>query len=379
MLKRTLEKADLKSVEPARKRSKAESIEVIESTEVFADPTYDVTFKMLFGSEPNKEILISLLNSLLGFVGDKEIIDVEINSNELPVSHFSKIIGESGIESSVDVICTNKGKQKIAIEMQGQKTKYFLAREQQYMARMISGQVKEGQGALYHEKVLDTYIIVIGKANIFVGNTQLSDQKLFEIDVCPMVLQTHEVVPGNKMYWKFFELPKFAQSDVYKSITKDSEMKYQWLEFLLDCSKQSEDPDRNEIIKKGYEIMKIANWNEDQKILYWKQKATEQAFLETQKSMVQESYEKGKIEAEIVSDIEKVLVAFEFELPLDKIVSKLKQIKDNVLTALIDYIKSGHAEDKPEDIGAALELFGDRDAIDSEETSVGLSGSSIEE
>ena len=73
------------------------------------------------------------------------------------------------------------------------------------------------------------------------------------------------------------------------------------------------------------------------------------------------------------------MVAFEFKIPLDKIVGKLKQIKDNVLTALIDYIDSGHAEDKPEDIGIALELFGDRDSIDSEETSVELSGSSIEE
>jgi hypothetical protein len=43
---------------------------------------------MLFGSDQNKDILISLLNSLLGFEGDKEIIEVEINSNELPVSVF---------------------------------------------------------------------------------------------------------------------------------------------------------------------------------------------------------------------------------------------------------------------------------------------------
>ena len=343
--------------EPQSKVSK------IEHSEVFADPTYDITFKMLFGNESNKFILISILNSLLGFVGDKEIIDVEINSNELPVSHFSKIKGESGIESSVDVICTNKGKQKIAIEMQGQKTKYFLAREQQYMARIISGQVKEGEGAMYHEKVLDTYIIVIGKAKIFVGNTALSNQELFEIDVCPMVLQTHEVVPGNKMHWKFFELLKFEQSNTYKGLDKNSELKYQWLEFLLDCGKKSEDPDRNEIIKKGYEIMKIANWTEDQKILYWKQKATQQDFLETQESMAKEFYEKGiekgKVEAEIVSDIEKILHAFEFSIPIDKILGKLRQIKDDVLTKLIDYIKSGHIKDKPEEIGIALDLFGD--------------------
>jgi len=56
--------------------------------EIFGDPTYDVTFKMLFGNEQNKDILISLLNSLLVFTGDKEIEEVQINTNENPVSFF---------------------------------------------------------------------------------------------------------------------------------------------------------------------------------------------------------------------------------------------------------------------------------------------------
>ena len=86
-------------------------------TEIFADPTFDLTFKMLFGNEKHTDILISLLNSLLGLEGDKEITEVEINSNELPVSFFSSDKGESGISSSVDIVCTNKGKQKIAVEM----------------------------------------------------------------------------------------------------------------------------------------------------------------------------------------------------------------------------------------------------------------------
>ena len=44
----------------------------INMKEKFADPTFDLTFKMLFGNENHKDILISLLNSLLGFKGDKE-------------------------------------------------------------------------------------------------------------------------------------------------------------------------------------------------------------------------------------------------------------------------------------------------------------------
>ena len=46
----------------------------LEDQGVFADPTYDITFKMLFGSEQNKELLLSFINSLLSFEGGREVL-----------------------------------------------------------------------------------------------------------------------------------------------------------------------------------------------------------------------------------------------------------------------------------------------------------------
>lgn len=358
------------------KREENPEAEVPEITETFADPTLDVTFKMLFGTDSNKDILISLLNSLLGFRDDKEIIAVEINSNELPVSFFSKEKGESGITSAIDILCTNKGKQKIAVEMQGQKTKYFLPREQEYMAKLISLQVKEGEGKLYHEKVLETYIIVIGKSNIFVGDTKLQNQKLFEIDVQPMVIQTNEIVPGNKMFWKFFELPKFQESDSYRTIDKDSALKEQWLEFLIDCSKKDEEPDRSEIIKRGYEIMKVAKWTPDQKALYWKQKMNEIAFLEAQQLQeeealikAQEAFEKGiakgelqgKLKGEIKGEISKIKGFIKYNIPSEAFTTDLKflthdKVRENFKTNLT-YIQD-HLSDTDSQICDELDLVG---------------------
>lgn len=40
---------------------------------VFADPTYDVTFKMLFGSEEHINLLISVINSFLDFKGEDRV------------------------------------------------------------------------------------------------------------------------------------------------------------------------------------------------------------------------------------------------------------------------------------------------------------------
>ena len=87
----------------------------------FADPTLDVSFKMLFGQDKNKEILINLLNNLLNFTGKATIIDVKINPSELVVANISSKKEEMGITSAVDILCTNEGKELIAIEMQGQK------------------------------------------------------------------------------------------------------------------------------------------------------------------------------------------------------------------------------------------------------------------
>lgn len=365
-MKRELEnrEEDITPVKRPRQNTK-EKEQKVNIPETFADPTLDVTFKMLFGNDLHKDILISLLNSLLGFIGNKEIVEVQINTNELPISGFSSEKGQTGISSAVDILCTNKGKQKIAIEMQGQKTKYFLPREQEYMAKLIAGQVKEGEGKLYHKKVLETYIIVIGKANIFSGDTALKNQKLFEIDVKPMVIQTNEVIPGNKMFWKFFELPKFQESDNYQGINRDSSLKEQWLEFLINCSTQKEEPDRNEMIKKGYEIMKVAKWDNDTKVLYWKQKMNEQAILEVQEETlekVQEAFDKGKLKGEIKGEISKIKDFFELGVLQEQIIPKLKfltkdKVRDKIDTNLT-YIQE-HLEEADSDICDELGLVGD--------------------
>ncbi|AVP87658.1 Putative transposase [Candidatus Phycorickettsia trachydisci] len=314
------------------------SSELMEVDEIYADPTTDVGFKMLLNKD--KEILMSIINSLLDFSGENEIVELEISSNENSVDLISSEKGQSGIVTSVDILCTNKGKHQIAIEMQRQKENYFLAREQFYMAKLISNQVKEGESQRYHEAVLETYIIVIGKKNMFTGNTAISDQNLFEIDVKPMIVKTGEIYPNNKMNWRFFELPKFQKSNEYKHINKGSIIKYQWLAFLSDCSNKEVALDRKEIIKKGYEIMKIATWSADKQTLYWKEKDNERAAQQILKESKEEGFaegfeegmekgmekgmERGKLKGEIKGEISKVKTAIKWNVSKDHVVLELK-------------------------------------------------------
>jgi len=342
----------------------------------FADPTFDTTFKMLFGSKEHDNILISLLNNLLDFTGDKKIKELEIITEKLESPIFSYEDGRSSVTGAVDVLCTTTSNQKIAVEMQRAKQPYFLARTQHYMSKLISVQVNEKGGKEYHKDILDTYILVLEKQNLFTGQHKLSDDSLYEIEVEPIIKQTGEVFPGNKMHWKFFELPKFQESDNYKSISKESPLKEQWLEFLIDCSKQEEAPDRSEIIKRGYEIMKVANWTPDQKALYWKQKMNEIAFLEAQQLQeeeaiikAQEAFEKGiakgelqgKLKGEIKGEISKIKDLLELGISQEKIIPKLKFLTQEKIKGEFDhnfdYI-STHLEDTDSQICDELDLVG---------------------
>ncbi len=48
----------------------------------YIDPLLDFSFKKIFGSEPNKDLLMSLLNEI--FRGRKNIIDLIYGQNEHP-------------------------------------------------------------------------------------------------------------------------------------------------------------------------------------------------------------------------------------------------------------------------------------------------------
>ena len=314
----------------------------------FADPTFDTTFKMLFGSQEHERILISLLNNLLNLPKDKEIIKLEIITEKLETPIFSYSVGESSVAGTVDVLCNTASGQKIAVEMQRAKQPYFLARTQHYMSKLISTQVNDKSSSEYHKEILDTYILVLEKQNLFTGQHELSNKTIYEIEVEPIVKQTGEVFPGNKMHWKFFELSKFKDHNDSKNLTKDSDLKYQWLEFLIDCSNQLNEPDRHELIKEGYDIMKMMQWKGDKQALYWKEQVRELDFIENQKEEKEKAFadgkiegikegelkgiekglQKGKLKGEIKGEIGKIKMGFEAKWEDEQICKKLKHTHD---------------------------------------------------
>ncbi len=79
---------------------------------VFADPKTDFVFKRIFGAEPNKHLLIELLNSLLELEGADRIEEITYLAPEqkIPVSELKLSI--------VDVKCRDASDRVYVVEMQ---------------------------------------------------------------------------------------------------------------------------------------------------------------------------------------------------------------------------------------------------------------------
>lgn len=148
----------------------SKQMEEMEKAEVFADPTYDVTFKMLFGSEKNKILLVNFLNNILSFKGKDEIKDLNIINSSLIQEDLD------AIESAVDVRCKTVSGEDISIEMQRRNEDYFLSRTQDYMGKLISSQVKKDEGKKYHIAMNKTYIVIISKAKLFLKDTAIEGE-----------------------------------------------------------------------------------------------------------------------------------------------------------------------------------------------------------
>ena len=86
---------------------------------MYADPKTDFVFKRLFGTESNKDLLISLLNDLLETKGKREIVDVTyLREEQRPRIDEMKF-------SAVDVKCREKSGRTFVVEMQVLKVEGF--------------------------------------------------------------------------------------------------------------------------------------------------------------------------------------------------------------------------------------------------------------
>uniref|UniRef100_UPI002930B09D Rpn family recombination-promoting nuclease/putative transposase n=1 Tax=Pedobacter antarcticus TaxID=34086 RepID=UPI002930B09D len=212
----------------------------------------DFGFKRIFGSEPNKALLIAFLNEI--FQGKKRIIDLVYNQNEYP--------GADREQGTIifDLLCTTDKGERILIEVQKSKQENFFQRALFYGSRLISSQIPVGRRQQWGYRFTGVYVIAI--LDKFILPQALSAHYLHHI-----CLRDRD--GGNFVYddfgLLFIELLKFDKQE--HELETDLE---KWLYVLKHISTLDKLPLvlRKSIFERLFDIAAYVNLSEKEKTMY---------------------------------------------------------------------------------------------------------------
>ena len=211
----------------------------------YINPYTDYGFKYLFGTEPNKEFTLALVNALLK--GKEVIKSLTLLPNEQ--------LGDTKDDrrSVFDVYCENEHGDKIIIEMQKADQQYFKDRSIYYSSfpirqQGIKGRWRFGLKAVYTIGILD-----------FVFDEDKDDEEYYHHVVKLMDVEKKEIFYDNLTYI-YLEMPKFKKTESELQTLFDK-----WLYALKNLPRLLERPAalQERVFKKFFKVAEIANLNKD--------------------------------------------------------------------------------------------------------------------
>jgi len=209
----------------------------------------DFGFKKLFGDEPNKDLLISLLNSLLA--GKEQIADLSYLKNE----RLGKSEGER--RAVYDLYCTNNEGEKFIVEIQRVKQEFFKDRSLYYSTFAIQEQALKGQKWNYELKAV--YMIAV-------LDFEFSEEQPAKLQhrVRLMEEQTKDIF-YDKLIFIYLEIPKFHKE--LEELSNDYE---RWLYAFKNLHRLRDRPKALEegVFKKLFELAEIASMKTRERTVY---------------------------------------------------------------------------------------------------------------
>lgn len=271
----------------------------------YIDPLTDWGFKRLFGSEPNKEILIAFLNDL--FAGEKVITDLIYG----PTEHNGR---ESSTKRVIfDLYCTGSGGEKFIVEMQRGRQDFFRERSVFYVSRIISDQLPAGNEHFGYD-IPEIYFIAILE---FRMDSEPSEQYLH--DICLMDRSTKRIF-YKKLNYKFIELVNFDKTE--EELETDVE---KWTFMLKNMSHLNEIPRyfSKRVFQKIFQIAEINNLTPEERDMYEASLKEKWDYENVLASALREEGEKKYAEGKLEGDLEaKLRIAGEMKaagIPLSQI------------------------------------------------------------
>ena len=213
------------------------------------NPKVDFAFKKLFGSEENKDLLISFINSIL--TEQEQVKDITIK-NPYNVSNYI-----NGKMSILDIKAVDENGKWYDIEIQVAPQTFYDKRALYYWAKVYSDQLqKKGR----YDSLNKTIGINVLDFNYLEGNDYHNMYKLYNSKTGKEfsdILELH-----------FIELKKFD-----KNLAEIRTALDRWVTFLNNAYEYSKNKIPKELegdknIKKAIEVLDVMYLNEDERELY---------------------------------------------------------------------------------------------------------------
>jgi predicted transposase/invertase (TIGR01784 family) len=202
----------------------------------------DFGFKRIFGTEPNKHLLIDFLNTLLP--DDRQIEDVTFKNNEN--------LGNTGVDRKAifDIYCQGTNGERFIVELQKAKQNFFKDRSVFYATFPIQEQALKGA---WNFKLAPVY--AIGVLDFVFDDHKSSEQLIHRVDLKD---QNCEVF-YDKLQFIYIELPKF-QKTIEELQTHGDKWLY-LLKHLPDLDDLPPPPLQEEVFNDLFIAAKLANFS----------------------------------------------------------------------------------------------------------------------
>lgn len=214
----------------------------------YINPLTDFGFKKLFGTEPNKILLIDFLNQILP--QKHRIKDLSYSRNE------QLGLNELDRKAIFDLYCTGESGERFIVEVQKAKQNFFKDRSIYYASFPIQEQAQKGNWDYRLEPVYTVGILD------FIFDDHKSDEEL--LHTVALKNQRCEVF-YDKLKFIYIELPKFKKQE------QDLETQFdKWLYVFRHLSNLQDRPRKlqDRIFQKLFEAAEIAKFSPEERNAY---------------------------------------------------------------------------------------------------------------
>ena len=268
------------------------------------NPRVDLAFKKIFGTEDNKDLLISLINSIVG--EEDQVVDVTL------LNPYNQKNFKNDKLSILDIKAEGSNGKKFNIEIQITDEADYDKRALYYWAKLYTDQLKESEDYSTLEKVIGIHILnftSIPKAqkyhNVFHITEKETGLKYFN----ELELHTIELKKFTDKLGKDFE-------NIGSKIKNSLDM---WSAFLtrndlLSTAKLPQSLD-DAPVKKAIEVLSVMNFSDEEREAY----EDHLKWLRIESNSLKKAEEKGLEKGRMERDMEIARSMFQEKLPIEQI------------------------------------------------------------